>query len=224
VAVPIRVVLADDAFLIREGLRQLLELRDGIEVAAVAEDLDGTRAAIHGAQPDVVITDLRMPPTRTDEGIRIADELRRERPGIGVVLLSQFCEPTSALALLRHGAAGRAYMLKERVHNVDELMVAVRSVVADGSFIDPAVIDAMVAGRISEDSSPLRRLTPRELGVLESMARGMNNAAISARLQLALSSVEKHVSSVFAKLDLDAESGVDRRVMSVLTYLNTAVR
>ncbi len=218
---PIRVVVADDSYLVREGLVRLLEIEDGIEVIAACEDYDTLLAAVDADPPDVVLTDIRMPPTGTDEGVRAANVLRDRLPDVGVVVLSQYLEPGYALALLEHGSHGRAYLLKERVSDVDQLRRAIDEVRTGGSVIDPKVVEALVAARSRLQDSPLDRLTPREREVLAEMAQGRNNAGVAAALGLTERAVEKHINSVFSKLDLSADDrDVHRRVKAVLLYLS----
>jgi len=215
----IRVVVAEDNFLVREGVVRLLGTQDGIEVVGVCADLDGLYAAVDEHHPDVVLTDIRMPPTGTDEGVRAADELRDRHPEVGVVVLSQFVEPGYALALLDRGSAGRAYLLKERVSDVEELLRAIREVTAGGSVIDPRVVETLVEARSRGRDSPLSHLTPREGEVLAEMAQGRNNAGVAAALGLSERAVEKHINSVFSKLGLSEEPDVHRRVKAVILYL-----
>jgi DNA-binding NarL/FixJ family response regulator len=217
--VPIRVVLADDQYLVREGLRRLLESHDEIEVVAVSQDVDSLLAAVDAESPDVVVTDIRMPPDSTDEGIQAAARLRETHPSIGVVVLSQYASPTYALSLLDGGSEGRAYLLKERVKDLDQLVAAIRSVAEGGSVIDPKVVDALVAENARSESSPLNDLTPRERDVLREMAEGRNNAAIAEALVLTERSVEKAIHSVFGKLGLTWEIAVHKRVKAVILYL-----
>jgi DNA-binding NarL/FixJ family response regulator len=216
--VTIRVVLAEDNALLRAGVAKLLASADDLELVATAGDLDALMAAVEETAPDVVVTDIRMPPTGTDEGIRVALRLREERPSVGVVVLSQHVAATYALALLEGGAEGRAYLLKERVAEVGELLEAVRSVAAGGSVIDPKVVESLVAAR-RPVRSDLDRLTPRELEVLGEIAQGKSNGAIAASLVLSERAVEKHSNSIFAKLGLAEEPDVNRRVKAVLLYL-----
>ena len=216
---PLRVALADDHYLVREGTRRLLEAQPDLEVVAVCEDLDSLLAAVAAERPDVVVTDIRMPPTSTDEGIRAAELLRESDPGIGVVVLSQYAEPQYALPLLEHGSEGRAYLLKERVEDVEELVGAIRAVAAGGSVVDPKVVEALVAANARAERSPLNDLTPRERDVLREMASGKNNAAIAAALFLTERSVEKVIHSIFLKLDLTWETAVHKRVTAVVMYL-----
>ena len=217
--VPVRVVLAEDNYLLREGVRQLLETTDAVELVATAADLPELEDAIAEHGPDVVITDIRMPPTGVDEGLRAAEKLRAERPGVGVVVLSQYAEPEYALALLEKGAARRAYLLKERVSDVEQLVSAIREVARGGSVIDPVVVEALVSARAVQASSPLQELTPRERETLGAMAEGKSNAAIAAALFLTERAVEKHINAIFSKLGLTEEPDINRRVKAVLLYL-----
>ena len=216
---PIRVVLAEDNYLVREGVATLLGHALEIEVVATCGDHDALLAAVEDHIPDVVVTDIRMPPTGTDEGIRAADALREEHPAIGVVVLSQYAEPAYALGFLEKGSEGRAYLLKERVSDLDQLRHAIAAVHEGGSVIDPKVIDALVVSRARTADSPVTRLTPREREVLAEMAQGRNNAGIAAALVLTERAVEKHINSMFSKLGLTEEPDVHRRVMAVLLYL-----
>jgi len=217
--VAIRIVLADDHYLVREGVRRLLEAQEDLEVAATCGDLDSLLAAVDSEQPDVVLTDIRMPPGSSDEGIQAAERLRVSHPGVGVVVLSQYSEPSYALALLDSGTAGRAYLLKERVEDVDQLVAAVHAVADGGSVIDPKVVEALVAEKSRTEESPLSQLTPRERDVLREMAEGKNNAAIAASLVLTERSVEKVIHSIFLKLGLAWETTVHKRVKAVVLYL-----
>jgi DNA-binding NarL/FixJ family response regulator len=217
--VPIRLVLAEDQYLIREALRSLLETRDDFEIAAVCEDLDSLLEAVEAEQPDVVITDIRMPPENTDEGIQAAIRLRETSPEIGVVVLSQYASPTFVLALLEGGSERRAYLLKERVKDLDQLVAAIHAVAAGGSVMDPKVVEALVAANARAEDSPLNELTPRERDVLREMAEGKNNAAIAEALVLTERSVEKVIHSIFLKLGLTWETAVHKRVKAVILYL-----
>jgi DNA-binding NarL/FixJ family response regulator len=217
--VPIRLVLAEDHFLVREGVRRLLETRPELEVAAVCADLGSLLAAVEAQRPDVVITDIRMPPGDAAEGIEAAELLRETDPDVGVVVLSQYANPTYALALLKDGSARRAYLLKERVQDLDQLVAAIHAVAEGGSMIDAKVVDALVAQNARGEESPLSGLTPRELDVLREMASGKSNAAIGEALFLAERSVEKVIHSIFLKLGLTWESLVHKRVKAVLVYL-----
>jgi DNA-binding NarL/FixJ family response regulator len=222
--VPIRVVFADDNYLLREGVKQLIDSQPELELAATATDFTSLMAAVEAERPAVVVTDIRMPPTGTDEGIRAAAEMRGSHPEIGVVVLSQYAEPEYALSLLEKGAAGRAYLLKERVSDIEQLVTAIREVARGGSVIDPKVVEALVAARTRKTDSPLRDLTPREQEVLAAMAEGKNNAAIAARLFLTERAVEKHINSIFSKLGLQEEKDVHRRVRAALLFLAEAHR
>ena len=215
----IRIVLADDHYLVREGVRRLLETDPEIEVAATAEDLDSLLAAVDSEVPDVVLTDIRMPPTGVDEGIQAAARLRDTHPDVGVVVLSQFAEPHYALALLEAGTARRAYLLKERVDDVEQLAGAIRAVAGGGSMIDPRIVEALVAEKARVEASPLQALTPRERDVLREMAEGKNNAAIAAALFLTERSVEKVIHSIFLKLGIGFEPSIHKRVTAVILYL-----
>ncbi len=218
-SVSIRVTVAEDSLLVREGIATLLAGEPDIAVETLCADLDELMASIEDAEPDVVITDIRMPPTGTDEGIRAANELRRSHPSIGVVVLSQFVDAAYAVALFDAGSEGRAYLLKERVADPAELAGAVRSVASGGSVIDPKVVEVLVTTRSRPSASPLRFLTPRELEVLAEIARGKNNAAVAGALNLSERAVEKHINSLFSKLGLTDEPEVHRRVTAVLLYL-----
>jgi len=218
--VAIRLVLAEDHYLVREGVRRLLATQPGLEVAAACEDLESLLAAVDAEKPDVVITDIRMPPNRSDEGIQVAERLRESHPDIGVVVLSQYLEPRYAVALLEGGTARRAYLLKERVEDIDQLVTAVRTVAEGGSVIDPKVVETLVADKSRADESPLNELTPRERDVLREMAEGKNNAAIAQSLFLTERSVEKVIHSIFLKLGLGWETSVHKRVKAVILYLS----
>jgi DNA-binding NarL/FixJ family response regulator len=217
--VPIRVVLAEDHYLVREGLRRLLATQPDLEVVAVCSDLDSLLAAVEAENPDVVITDIRMPPGRVDEGIQAAERLRETNPDVGVVVLSQYSEPNYALALLEGGTAGRAYLLKERVEDVEQVVAAICAVADGGSVIDPKVVEALMRHKARAEESPLDELTPREHDVLREMAEGKNNAAIAKTLFLSERSVEKVIHSIFLKLGLSWETAVHRRVKAVILYL-----
>jgi DNA-binding NarL/FixJ family response regulator len=220
--VAIRVAIAEDNLLVREGLERLFELQADVEVVACCGDLDALYAAVDSAAPDVLVTDIRMPPDYTDEGVRAALELRERHPELGVVVLSQFADPAYALALLEHGSERRAYLLKDRVDDVEQLLGAVRAVADGGSVVDPKVVEALVGNR--GVASPLDDLTPRELDVMREMAQGKNNAAIAESLVLSERSVEKYVHGIFAKLGIAWESSINRRVMAVLLYLGQQPR
>jgi DNA-binding NarL/FixJ family response regulator len=216
----VRLVLAEDNLLVREGLQQLLAGIDDIELVAVSADLDELLESIDRHAPDVVLTDIRMPPTRTDEGIRAAARLRDTRPGLGVVVLSQHAEPAYVLELLDAGSDGRGYLLKERVHDRGQLSTAIRTVAAGGSVIDPKLVEVLVTARAAAESSPLRELTAREREVLAEIAEGKSNAAIAESLVLTKRAVEKHINSIFAKLDLAGAEDVSKRVKATLLFLS----
>jgi DNA-binding NarL/FixJ family response regulator len=218
--VTVRVVLAEDNYLVREGISKLIETEPDLEMVAACADFTSLLAAVASTLPDVVVTDIRMPPTGTDEGIKAASIIRHEHPDIGVVVLSQYSEPAYALAFLDGGSRGRAYLLKERVSDIGQLAGAIREVAAGGSVIDPMVVDALVAARSKAADSPLHRLTPRETEILAEMAQGKNNAAVAASLVLSERAVEKHINSIFSKLALSEEPDVHRRVKAVLLFLS----
>ena len=216
---PIRVVVAEDNYLVREAVVRLLSSSPEIEVVGACEDFDDLINTVETEHPDVVVTDIRMPPTGTDEGVRAAKQLRQEHPEIGVVVLSQYVEPGYALELLDTGSERRAYLLKERVSDVDQLLRAIEEVARGGSVIDPKVVEALVTARSRRADSRLEFLTPREQEVLAEMAQGRNNAAVASALGLSERAVEKHINSVFSKLGLSEEPDVNRRVKAVLLYL-----
>lgn len=216
---PIRVVIAEDNYLVREAVVRLLEASHEVDVVGACTDLDGLLALVEHERPDVVVTDIRMPPTGTDEGVRAAKQLRDEHPEIGVVVLSQYVEPEYALDLLDTGSERRAYLLKERVSDVDQLVRAITEVARGGSVIDPKVVEALVSARSRRADSPLDYLTPREAEVLAEMAQGRNNSSVANALGLSERAVEKHINSVFSKLGLSEEPDVNRRVKAVLVYL-----
>jgi DNA-binding NarL/FixJ family response regulator len=216
---PLRLVIAEDHLLVREGIRRLLEADPELEVAAVCGDVESLFAAVEAEGPDVVVTDIRMPPGNSDEGIQAADRLRTTHPDVGVVVLSQYATPSYALALLDGGSAGRSYLLKERIHEPDELVAAIRAGADGGSVIDPKVVEALVAQDARGERSPLKSLTARERDVLREMAAGKSNAAIGGSLFLAERSVEKVIHSIFSKLGLTWESSVNKRVKAVILFL-----
>ena len=216
----LRVVIADDNLLVREGVVKLLDHEEGVEVVATCGSYDELMEAAERDAPDVVVTDIRMPPTGSDEGVRAALELRERSPAMGVVVLSQYSDPAYALALLERGSEGRAYLLKERVSDPNQLVHAIREVAHGGSVIDPVVVESLVRARAARPASPVDRLTPREREVLEQMAQGRNNAGIAQALHLSERAVEKHINSLFSKLDLGEEVDVHRRVKAVLRFLS----
>ena len=214
-----RVVVAEDSMLVREGIARLLDEQPEIEVVALCADLPSLLEAVETHAPDAVLTDIRMPPTGTDEGIQAAAQLRRSHPSVGVAVLSQYVEPAYALELLAEGTAGRAYLLKDWVADAGQLVAALVEVSRGGSVVDPRVVEALVASRRRAPASPLDRLTPRESEVLAEIAQGKNNAAVAAALVLSERAVEKHINSLFAKLGLTEHTDVHRRVKAVLLYL-----
>jgi DNA-binding NarL/FixJ family response regulator len=216
---PIRLVLAEDHYLVREGVAGLINAEPELDLVASCADLPSLLAAIDEHRPDVVLTDICMPPTGTDEGLRAADHLRGLRPDAGVVVLSQYADPKYALTFLEHGSQGRAYLLKERISDMAQLLGAIRAVARGESLIDSKVIDALVAARSRSATSPVRSLTGREGEILSQMAQGKSNTAIAAALVLSDSAVEKHIGSIFSKLGLSEERDVNRRVKAVLLFL-----
>jgi DNA-binding NarL/FixJ family response regulator len=216
----LRVVLADDNFLVREGVAKLLGEVDALELVDSVADPDALLASVAAHRPDAVLTDIRMPPTHTTEGIDAAKRIRAEHPEIGVVVLSQYVEEDYAFELLTDGVAGLGYLLKERVSDIDELVRALENVARGGSALDPKVVEGLMARKSAEPASPLRGLTDKELTVLEQMATGRNNATIARSLYLSERSVEKHISAVFLKLGLVDEGEINRRVAAVLTYVD----
>jgi len=219
---PIRIVIGEDSLIVREGVRQLLATDPAVEVVAAVADADSLRDACLRHNPDVVLTDIRMPPSNTDEGIRLAGELRDTQPRIGVVVLSQFSDPLYALSLLDRGSDGRAYLLKERVHNRAELMAAIRAVADGGSMIDPKIVESLVSARGRAERSPLNELTAREREVLSEIAQGKSNTAIADTLFLTKRAVEKHINSIFLKLGLADAEDVSKRVKAALMFLSDA--
>jgi DNA-binding NarL/FixJ family response regulator len=215
----IRVALAEDNVLLREGVSRLVSANEEFELVGTAPDLPQLLALVREQEPDVVVTDIRMPPTGTNEGIQAAAWLRENHPGVGVVVLSQYTAPAYAMALLEHGSAGRAYLLKERVASVDELARAIRAVAQGGSVIDPLVVDELVRSRSGQHQPGMSSLTPRESEILAEMAQGKSNAAIAASLNVSERAVEKHTNSIFAKLGLSEEKDLNRRVKAVLLFL-----
>jgi DNA-binding NarL/FixJ family response regulator len=219
VTAPLRVVLAEDNLLVREGTRQVLEAGDDVVVAASVGDADELLAAVGEHVPDVVVTDIRMPPTHKMEGIEAAHAIRERWPDVGVVVLSQYADEAYAFALLSNGTAGLAYLLKERVLDRDDLVRALHETAAGRSVLDPLVVDALVSRRAKQEQSRLSTLTEREMSVLALMAEGRTNAGICKELHLSSSAVEKHINAILGKLDLTVETEVHRRVAAVVTYL-----
>ena len=216
----LRVVLADDSFLVREALARVLGAAEDIDVVAICADRDELEAAIEAERPDVVVTDIRMPPGDDDEGVRVAAKLRDTHPGIGVVVLTQYLEPRYALELLAKGSDGRAYLLKERIHDRDELTAAIRVAAAGSSVIDPKVVEVLVEARSRSEASLLAALTQREREILAELAQGKSNPAIAGSLGLSKRAVEKHVNAIFMKLDLAGSGDVSSRVKAALLFLS----
>ena len=215
----IRVVVAEDSLIVREGLQQLLAASPSVEIVGSYGDVQTVLDGVERDRPDVVVTDIRMPPSHTDEGIRLADQLRESRPSTGVVVLSQYAEPTYVLALLEHGSDRRGYLLKERIHDRGQLVSAIDAVARGGSVIDPKIVDVLVEAKTRADRSPLSELTPRERDVLAEIAEGKSNAAIAESLVLSKGAVEKHINSIFTKLGLAASEDVSKRVKATLLFL-----
>jgi DNA-binding NarL/FixJ family response regulator len=218
----IRVVIADDSFLVREALQRVLDGSDAIEVVAACGDRDALLAAVEQTRPDVVVTDIRMPPSLSDEGLQVAARLRGEHPQVGVVVLSQFAEPRYGIALLDEGSDGRAYLLKERVQSRGQLVSAIETVARGGSVVDAKVVDGLIAERRRIERSPLAELTAREVEILAYVARGHSNQAIADELVLTKRAVEKHINAIFLKLGLTQADNVSRRVKAALIYLADA--
>jgi len=218
----LRVVLADDNYLVREGVVALLAEVDDLELVAAVADPHSLIKAVEEHQPDAVLTDIRMPPTFTTEGIDAAKRIRAEHPSIGVVVLSQYVQEEDAVSLLEDGVGGLGYLLKERVSQVDELVRALQDVARGGSALDPKVVEGLLARRSAEARSPLLGLTDREREVLQEMATGSTNATIARTLFMSERAVEKHIGSVFQKLGLTDEGEMNRRVKAVLTFLEAA--
>jgi DNA-binding NarL/FixJ family response regulator len=217
--VAIRVVVAEDSLIVREGLRQLLAVSPNLDVVAAHGDLDAVIDAVGDDRPDVIITDIRMPPSDTDEGIRLANHLREHHPETGVIVLSQYAEPRYVLDLLEHGSDRRGYLLKERIHDRGQLVSAIDAVARGGSVIDPKIVEVLVDAKAHAERSRLADLTPRERDVLGQMAQGKSNAAIAESLVLTKRAVEKHINSIFMKLDLPGSEEVSKRVKATLMFL-----
>jgi DNA-binding NarL/FixJ family response regulator len=220
---PIRVAIADDSYLIRNALGEVLGQIERVELVATAEDGESLLEAVRSFDPDVAIIDIRMPPTGDDEGIRVATKLRQDHSHVGVIVLSQHSDARYAVALLEGGAEGRGYLLKERVHDREELASAIDIVAQGGTMIDPTVIEGLIAADRRRRDSLIDDLTPREHEVLAEMAQGKSNAAIAESLVLTKRAVEKHVGAIFQKLALEDDEVVSRRVSAVLLYLSDSV-
>ena len=216
----IRVLLADDSYLVREAIAHVLETEPGFELVASVDNGEALLAAVETEAPDVVLTDIRMPPSGDDEGITAANRLRHTHPGIGVVVVSQYADPRYGLALLEGGSDRRAYLLKERLHDRRQLITALQTVVDGGSVVDSKVVDALIAARVGAEDSPLAELTHRELEILSEIAQGKSNQAIADELVLTKRAVEKHINAIFLKLGLSRAEDVSRRVKAALIYLS----
>jgi DNA-binding NarL/FixJ family response regulator len=217
--VAIRVVVVEDSLIVREGVRELLAMSPSVQVVGAHGDLHAVLEAVERDRPEVILTDIRMPPSNTDEGIRLSNHLRESNPRIGVVVLSQYAEPTYALALLEHGSDRRGYLLKQRIHNRGQIVSAIHAVARGGSVIDPKVVELLVEAKARAGRSPLGALTPRERDVLAQMAEGKSNAAIADSLVLSKGAVEKHINSIFTKLGLSGSEDVSKRVKASLMFL-----
>jgi DNA-binding NarL/FixJ family response regulator len=214
--VTIRVLVADDSYLAREGIARILEAEDDIDIVEECEDLDALRRAVEEHEPDVVVADVRMPPTGTDEGIRIAAELRKSHPKVGVLVLSQVADSAYAIELFKGGTEGRGYVVKDSLRRRDELTHAIREVAAGTYYVDSQVVATLIAPRLTRQ---LDGLTPRELEILGLIAQGRSNAAIAQATKISTRGVERHVNSIFAKLGLADAGDVNRRVMATLAFL-----
>jgi DNA-binding NarL/FixJ family response regulator len=215
-----RVLIAEDSYLVREGIRRIVEAEPDLEVAALCGDLKSLLEAVEVFRPDVVLTDIRMPPDGADEGIRAAALLRDSHPRVAVLVLSQHDEPEYALGLLDRGARGRGYLLKERLLDQNHLAAAIREVAGGGSVIDEQVVQTLVRARSRPELSPVAALTRRETQVISEMAQGRNNEAIATALHLSVASIEKHINLIFSKLGLSGEQEIHRRVKAVLMFLS----
>jgi DNA-binding NarL/FixJ family response regulator len=217
---PLRVVLADDSYLMREAITHVLDAEPGFVIVATCEDGESLLAAVDAELPDLVLTDIRMPPSGDDEGIAVANRLRETHPDIGVVVVSQYTDPRYGVALLEHGSERRAYLLKERLYERAQLVGALTTVAAGGSVVDSKVVEALIAAQVRDENSLLSELTPRELEVLSELAQGKSNHAIADHLVLTKRAVEKHINAIFLKLNLTQDEDVSRRVKAALIYLS----
>jgi DNA-binding NarL/FixJ family response regulator len=216
---PIRVVLADDSYLVREAVAHVLATEPRLELVATCDNGDALLAAVEAEAPDVVLTDIRMPPSGDSEGIAIANGLRATHPNVGVVIMSQYADPSYGMALLEGGSDRRAYLLKERLHDRSQLVAAIETVVSGGSVVDSKVVEALIAARVRIEGSPVSELTHRELEILSEIAQGKSNQAIADELVLTKRAVEKHINAIFAKLRLAGAEDVSMRVKATLMYL-----
>lgn len=216
----LRIAIAEDNFLVREGVRRMFATESGLEVVGVAADLPELLTIVDNEKPDVVLTDIRMPPQQTDEGIQAAEYCRQHYPDMGVILLSQYAESRYVRVLLAQGTERRGYLLKERIADIDDLMVGVREVAKGGSALDPKIVETLLQVRSRDRGQELRRLTRREREVLAAMAEGHTNAVIAEKLYLSSRGVEKHINSIFSKLGLTGDQQAHPRVRAVLLYLS----
>ena len=217
---PLRVVLADDSYLVREAITHVLATEPGFVLVATCDNGEALLAAVDAEQPDVVLTDIRMPPSGDDEGITVANRLRATHPHIGVVVVSQYADPRYGVSLLEGGSDRRAYLLKERLHDRAQLVAALAAVAEGGSVVDPKVVESLISARMRNEESPLSELTDRELEILSEIAQGKSNQAIADRLVLTKRAVEKHINAIFLKLGLPQDDEVSRRVKAALIYLS----
>lgn len=216
----VRVAITEDNYLVRAGIESILALGEEVSVIVSCGSVDELMDAIDPGDLDVVLTDIRMPPGFSDEGIALANGLRDTHPDVGVLVVSQFVEPQYAIALLARGSNGRGYLLKDRLHDRAQLVRAIEEVADDGSFVDPAVVEHLMSGSAQREDGPLAALSPREREILALVAEGLSNASIASRLYLSKRAVEKHINSVFSKLNLGADDlEVSRRVAAALIYL-----
>jgi DNA-binding NarL/FixJ family response regulator len=213
-------VLADDSYLIREAITHVLSTEPGVVLVATCDNGEALLAAVEAEQPDVVLTDIRMPPSGDDEGIAVANRLRVTHPHVGVVVVSQYADPRYGVSLLERGSDGRAYLLKERLHDRAQLVAALTAVAEGGSVIDPKLVESLIAARMHAQDSPLAELTDRELEILTEIAQGKSNQAIADQLVLTKRAVEKHINAIFLKLGLTHDEDVSRRVKAALIYLS----
>jgi DNA-binding NarL/FixJ family response regulator len=218
--VTIRVVFGEDSYIAREGVLRVLDVEEDIEIVATCSDFDTLRLTVGEVQPDVVLTDIRMPPTHTDEGIRLAAELRVTQPDVGVVVLSQYAEPFYAIKLLEDSSDRRAYLLKDRVRCRGDLTRALREVAAGRSVIDPRIVELLLTAQRQRENSRVETLTPREQEILALVGEGWSNAAIAERIVITKRAVERHINSIFSKLDLGDSENISRRVKAAMLYLS----
>jgi DNA-binding NarL/FixJ family response regulator len=216
----IRVALADDSYLVREAIAHVLDTEPGFELVATCDDGASLLAAVDAERPDVVLTDIRMPPSGDDEGITVANRLRETHPEVGVVVVSQYANPRYGVALLEGGSERRAYLLKERLHDRAQLVRALVAVAEGGSVVDSKVVEALISAQVRAEDAPLSELTPRELEILSEIAQGKSNNAIADQLVLSKRAVEKHINAIFLKLNLSRDGDVSRRVKAALIYLS----